>query len=85
MLKKLQEEAERPSSLSLNVEETEAFSANRCVNEITKPKTPTSPSDIQEKFEPTAPEPDPGTFVTVIEVNGLKQGNTTPVKSPPPK
>lgn len=66
------------------MEETEAFSANRCVNELSKHKTVGSPSDVSEKYEPTAPlDPDPGTFVTVIEVNGLKQSNTTPVKIPP--
>lgn len=52
-----------------------------CVNEISKQMI--TSSEVSEKFEPTAPpDPDPGTFVTVIEVNGLKQ-NTSPVKIPP--
>lgn len=66
------------------MEETEAFSANRCVSEITKQKTAGTPGDVPEKYEPTAPpDSDPGTFITVIEVNGLKHNHTTPVKIPP--
>ncbi|CAH1185275.1 unnamed protein product [Phyllotreta striolata] len=74
-------EVSKPSTISLNVEENENISANMCVNEISK-QLITTP-DVPEKYEPTAPpDPDPGTFVTVIEVNGLKQ-NTSPVKIPP--
>lgn len=79
----LQCDLERPASLSLNIEDTDVFSVNRCVSEISK--KPQTPIEIPEKYVPTAPpDPDPGTFVTVIEVNGLKQGiATTPLKSPP--
>ncbi|CAH1155600.1 unnamed protein product [Phaedon cochleariae] len=71
------------STISLNIEETETFSANMCVNEISKQVTS---NEVLEKHEPPAlapNEPDPGTFVTVIEVNGLKQNNVTPLKTPP--
>nr|XP_023012367.1 active breakpoint cluster region-related protein [Leptinotarsa decemlineata] len=71
----------KPSTVSLNVEETETLSANMCVNEISKQMIP---KDSHERYEPTAPpDQDPGTFVTVIEVNGVKQGNISPVKTPP--
>lgn len=68
------------TSIPLNSEETESFSANMCVSEISKQLIKSS-SDV-EKIEPSAPDPDP-TFVTVIEVNGLKQANSSPVKTPP--
>lgn len=75
-----QHDVNRQSTISLNVEETEHYSANLCVNEISQQLTPT---DL-DRFEPSAPpDPDPGTFVTVIEVNGLKQGNISPIKIPP--
>lgn len=82
----MQCDIERPASLALNVDDSDVFPVNRCVNEISKQQQ--TPGDHQcnsDKYEPTAPpDPDPGTFVTVIEVNGLKQGlPTTPVKSPP--
>nr|CAH7760412.1 unnamed protein product [Callosobruchus chinensis] len=75
-----QHDNDRQSVVSLNVEDTENFSANMCVNEISKQLTPADP----EKFEPSAPpDPDPATFVTVIEVNGLKQTNVSSTKTPP--
>ncbi|XP_056633946.1 active breakpoint cluster region-related protein [Diorhabda sublineata] len=73
-------EVSKPATISLNVEEPENISANMCVNELSKQLVN---NEVPEKYEPTAPpDPDPGTFVTVIEVNGLKQ-NTSPVKIPP--
>ncbi|XP_018577820.1 active breakpoint cluster region-related protein [Anoplophora glabripennis] len=68
------------TSIPLNSEETESFSANMCVSEISKQLMKSSCD--AEKIEPSAPDPDP-TFVTVIEVNGLKQGNSPTVKTPP--
>lgn len=60
-------------------DEPEVLSANMCINEISNQLTQ---SLIEEKVEKTEPEPD-STFVTVIEVNGLKQANASPQKNPP--
>ncbi|KAJ8969153.1 hypothetical protein NQ314_001894 [Rhamnusium bicolor] len=59
-----------PQNIPLTVEETETFSANMCVNEISKQLTKIQ-GDFKDKFEPSAPDPDPGTFVTVIEFKEL--------------
>ncbi|CAH0546403.1 unnamed protein product [Brassicogethes aeneus] len=70
-----------PPTTPLNNDETEVFSANMCVNEISNQMTT---SYAEKPIEPTTPEADSGTFVTVIEVNGLKQQSTaSPVKLPP--
>ncbi|KAJ8972782.1 hypothetical protein NQ317_009235 [Molorchus minor] len=77
------ENADLLSNIPFNTEETESFSANLCVNEISQ-QLNKSQNTSAEKFEPSAPDPDPGTFVTVIEVNGLKQGSE-PIQKKPPK
>lgn len=56
--------------------ESKANSANMCINELSQPS---NPEEINKR---TA---DDGTFVTVIEVNGLKSTDANSSTKPPPK
>ncbi|RZC39306.1 active breakpoint cluster region-related protein [Asbolus verrucosus] len=70
-----------PAASGLNLEEFETFSANMCVTEISNEL---SKLTTEQTDDSDVSIPDPSSFVTVIEVNGLKSTSTpqTPPKLP---
>ena len=64
----------------MNLEEFETISANMCVTEISNEL---SKLNCEQTDESDVSLPDPSSFVTVIEVNGLKSTATTQTQTPP--
>ncbi|KAJ3661253.1 hypothetical protein Zmor_005657 [Zophobas morio] len=69
-----------PVATGMNLEEFETISANMCVTEISNEL---SKLNCEQTDESDVSLPDPSSFVTVIEVNGLKSTATTQTQTPP--